>query len=377
MAHIYTPGLKVTARTIIRKRRVLPIPGEVFVRVGEEVTSSTVVARTLLPGKVHTVNVVNRLGISPDDLGGYMLKKEGEPVEEGEAIAESRPLLRWFKTQVKSPVKGTIETISEVTGQVLLREPPQPLELQAYIDGEVVEAIPKEGAVVETSCAFVQGIFGVGGETSGTLTLAVQSPEETLTPEKINEAHRGTILIGGAFVEREGLKRAREAGVRALVVGGVNDFDLRALLGYDLGVAITGMEKIGMTLILTEGFGRIPMAKRTFDLLASMLGRKASCSGATQIRAGVIRPEVIIPLDQTPGPRPPAPDLKPEEGGLKVGDTIRIIREPYFGHIARVKALPSELQLIPTESRVRVLVALLPDGTEVVVPRANVELIEA
>jgi len=373
MAHIYTPGLRVTAKTIIRKRRTLPIPGEVFVKVGEEVTSSTVVARTLLPGKVHTVNVVNRLGISPDDIRGYMLKKEGEPVKEGEAIAESRPLLKWFKTQVKSPVKGTIETISEVTGQVLLREPPQPLELQAYIDGEVVEVIPKEGAVVETSCAFVQGIFGVGGETSGTLALAVQSPEETLTPEKIGEAHTGTILIGGAFVEQEGLRRAKEAGVRALVVGGVNDFDLRALLGYDLGVAITGMEKIGMTLILTEGFGRIPMAKRTFDLLASMLGRKASCSGATQIRAGVIRPEVIIPLEKGQGDDEA---LKVSEGGLQIGDTIRIIREPYFGHIARVKALPSELQLIPTESRVRVLVALLPDGTEVIVPRANVELIE-
>jgi hypothetical protein len=133
------------------------------------------------------------------------------------------------------------------------------------------------------------------------------------------------------------------------------------------------MEKIGMTLILTEGFGRIPMAKRTFDLLASMLGRKASCSGATQIRAGVIRPEVIIPLEKGQGDDEA---LKVSEGGLQIGDTIRIIREPYFGHIARVKALPSELQLIPTESRVRVLVALLPDGTEVIVPRANVELIE-
>jgi len=41
-----------------------------------------------------------------------------------------------------------------------------------------------------------------------------------------------------------------------------------------------------------------------------------------------------------------------------------------------VKDLPAELQPIPTESRVRVLVATLPDGREVTIPRANVEMIE-
>ena len=61
---------------------------------------------------------------------------------------------------------------------------------------------------------------------------------------------------------------------------------------------------------------------------------------------------------------------------MKAGDTIRIIREPYFGILARVKDLPSELQRIPTESEARVLVATLPDGQDVVIPRANVEMIE-
>jgi hypothetical protein len=164
--------------------------------------------------------------------------------------------------------------------------------------------------------------------------------------------------------------------VRALVVGGVHDCDLKELLGYDLGVAITGAEKIGFTLIVTEGFGSIPMAQRTFDLLAAKVGRQASCSGATQIRAGVIRPEVIVPLGHTDGSKVQSPKSKVSEGGIKAGDTIRIIREPYFGVIARVKDLPPELQRVPTESQVRVLVATLPDGREVTIPRANVEMIE-
>jgi len=163
--------------------------------------------------------------------------------------------------------------------------------------------------------------------------------------------------------------------VKGVVVGGIDDADLRALLGYDLGVAITGTEQLGFTLIVTEGFGQIAMARRTFELLVSHAGHKASISGATQIRAGVMRPEIIIPAPQgqemsqaaTPGW---------ERGGLQVGDVIRLIRKPYFGQLGRVKTLPNELQAIATEARVRVLEVEFPDGTTAVVPRANVELIE-
>src|SRR5207244_8153711 len=93
----------------------------------------------------------------------------------------------------------------------------------------------------------------------------------------------------------EVLQRAKAVGVKVLVVGCMHDKDLRVLLGYDLGVAITGTENIGFTFVLTEGFGQIPMASKTFELLHALNGRKASISGATQIRAGVIRPELIVP----------------------------------------------------------------------------------
>ncbi|MCZ7625512.1 MAG: hypothetical protein M5R38_06460 [Candidatus Methylomirabilis sp.] len=164
----------------------------------------------------------------------------------------------------------------------------------------------------------------------------------------------------------------------AVVVGGIHDLDLKLLLGgRDLGVAITGTEQVGPTLIITEGFGRIAMAKRTFDLLASKAGRRACCSGATQIRAGVIRPEVIVPLgeEEAGGGRREAGETG-AEGGLRVGDQIRIIREPYFGRICRVSALPADLRLLATESQVRVLEAELDDGRRIIVPRANVELLE-
>ncbi|MGH7429332.1 MAG: hypothetical protein ACREJ4_13400 [Candidatus Methylomirabilaceae bacterium] len=357
---------------------MLPIPGQVLVEEGQPVTATTVIAQTDLPGKVRTVNVVNVLGIAPEVIRHYMLKREGNPVRAGEPIAENRPFIKWLKTQVPSPITGTVESVSEVTGQVFLREPPQPLSLRAYLDGHVIEVFPEQGASVETACSLVQGIFGIGGEAVGTIALAVDDPADTLTPERITDAHRGTILVGGSLVGRDGLAKARQVGLSALVVGGVHDPDLTSLLGRDIGVAITGDERVGFTLILTEGFGRIAMAKRTFDLLASMVGRRASCSGATQIRAGVVRPEVIVPLE--PG-SPLAGDISRGDmasagTGLRIGDQIRIIREPFFGRIGRIVALPAEPQRLPTESRVRVLEADLGDGERISVPRANVEILE-
>src|SRR2546427_7719820 len=93
--------------------------------------------------------------------------------------------------------------------------------------------------------------------------MGVASPEEDVTATHFTTAHAGKIVVGGAFVGAEALARAKAVGVKGIVVGGMHDKDLRALLGYDLGVAITGMETVGFTLILTEGFGRIPMARRT------------------------------------------------------------------------------------------------------------------
>lgn len=377
MGHTYTPGLTVTPRTVISKRRILPLPGTVLVNTGDTVISSTVVARAELPGKVHVVNLVNQLGVLPEDLPEYMTKREGDRIAKDDILAETKPLIKWFKTDVRSPITGTVETVSTATGQVILREPPRPVELFAYLDGTVVETFPGQGVRVETTCAFIQGIFGVGGETWGEVVLATSSPEEELTESLLTPDHGGKIVVGGAFAGAEVLARATAVGVKGIVVGGMHDKDLRALLGYDLGVAITGTENVGFTLILTEGFGRIPMARKTFELLRKLNGRKACVSGATQIRAGVIRPEIIVPLTQ--GERVEgieAGHVGEARGGVKVGDPVRVIREPFFGRIGQVVGLPLDLTLIPTESHVRVMEVMFSDGSRIVVPRANIEVIE-
>jgi pyruvate/2-oxoglutarate dehydrogenase complex dihydrolipoamide acyltransferase (E2) component len=199
-----------------------------------------------------------------------------------------------------SPAAGTIESISTTTGQVILRGAPIPVEVKAYIDGRVVEVLANEGAVVEADAAFVQGIFGVGGETVGPIRLACTRHDERL------EAERTFALLSG--------------------------FD--------------------------DGKG----------------GREASVNGATQIRAGVMRPEIVV--TRRAGDPEPSQGARPEEGALEIGTQVRLIRDPYFGLLGMVSALPSEPAVLGSGSKARVLEVKLGDGRSVTVPRANIELIE-
>jgi hypothetical protein len=373
MGTAYTPGLTVSANTVILKTRRLPIKGEVLVQEGEVVQPDTVVARALLPGILQTVRVAQTLGIEPKQIRGALTVKEGDTVEKDQVIAETKGFLGLFRGVAKSPVAGTVELISEVTGHVGVRQPPTVIDVNAYVQGRVVKVLPQEGAVIETQGALIQGIFGVGGERRGALRVVVSDPSETLTAQHIPNDVAGQILVGGAAVEADAITRAAERGAVGIVAGGIRDTDLIRYLGRDIGVAITGSEDIPLSIIVTEGFGAIQMASRTFRLLKGLAGKTASINGATQIRAGVIRPEIIVPLED-PTRLPESPPAR-EAQTLDIGSAVRIIREPYFGRLGTVVELPPELMEIESGTHARVLKARLDDGTVAVVPRANVEII--
>jgi hypothetical protein len=375
MSGAYTPGLRVTRRTRHRVRRLLSIPGDVLVREGEYVAARQVVAQAFMPGDVTPLNMAQLLSIPPADVPECMLKHLGDHVEPGDALARTRGIFGRFRTEYKAQTAGTVESISPVTGQLMLRGAPIPIEIKAYLAGHVVEVVPQEGCVIEADVAFVQGIFGIGGEAFGPVRLACRAPSQELTPDLIRPDMKGGVVIGAARVTREALDKARGIGAAAVVTGGIDDADLEQFLGYTLGVAITGSEQVGLTLIITEGFGSIAMARRTFALLASHEGSDAAVTGATQIRAGVMRPEVLIPL--TPSSDREMGIEHAPSGILAIGTAVRVIREPYFGQIGTVTALPTEPQTLESGSRARVLQVTFDAARRAVIPRANVELIEA
>ena len=371
MSIAYNPGLQVTEFTMVRKERRLPLKGEVLVHNGDRVTSDQVVAQTFLPGNVHVIAGANRLNCMPNEVKDCLVKAIGALCTKDELIACNRGLFGLLKYKLYAPLAGTLESASDVTGQIILREPPIPVQIKSFVDGEVVAVIPDEGAIIATAAGLVQGIFGIGGEVVAPLQMGVASPEDDLTEEQILPAYRGKIVVGGKVVTGKAMNRAIVEGVAGIVTGSIHDFDLTQFLGYDLGVAITGAETKGLTIVITEGFGAIPMSQKTFQLLKKYEGAKVSMHGVTQIRAGVIRPEIIIPMAANADHA-----LSQTIPGLDLGTWVRIVREPHFGRVAKVVALPVELCQLATETMARVVEVMFTDGCKQLLPRANVEILE-
>lgn len=372
MAHSYTPGLKVLKSTTVKKVRRLPIKGKVNKIVGNQLAPDEIVATTDLPGNVQIIKVASQLNIGPADMFDVLKVKTGDRVVKGQLIAQTQGLFGMFKSELFAPIDGMIESISDITGQVIMREAPIPVEIDAYMSGLVTDIISNEGVVIKTHAAFIQGIFGIGGEARGNIEILVNNRDEELTENLLNESHCGKIIIGGSFISLNTFKKAMELNVAGIVVGGFNYFDLENILGFTLGVAITGSENIPTSLIVTEGYGKIQMGQQTFNLLKNHDKDFASINGATQIRAGVIRPEIVIPYDK----KEVSDEVSTSsDKGIQKSSLVRVIRAPHFGSMGRVLDLPPELQKMESETMVRVAIIDV-DGHKYTIPRSNLEMVE-
>ncbi len=342
--------------------------GEVTVAKGDVVRSTDIVARTELPGRVHITNLVNQLGVLPADLRQRMKIQPGHQVKEGDVVASKSILWGLFSSEVVAPIDGHLESLSTVTGQAIWRQQPIPVEVTAYIDGEIAEVIEGEGVIIESDVALVQGIFGLAGEVYAPLVIGSQ-PGQPLQEKAISSNWKGKIVVVGGKLGLGVLRIAMDMGVVGIIAGAMEYQDVRDLLGYDIGVAVTGNEDLPTTIMMTEGFGSIPMDANTFSLLQRLEGRNASMNGATQIRAGVQRPEIVVARDDQDT------DCRTSVEGesLAMGSRVRCVRAPYFGRIGKVVGLPKELFILPSETKVRVVEVQIEEDT-VMVPRANVEI---
>ena len=320
MSKSYTPGLKILENTKIIKERKLPLKGTINFKVGNIVKNEDIVASTFLPGNVHMVNISNQLNVEPETIKDYLVVKIDQEIEKGSIIAENRGFFGLFRTQVKAPLKGKISNISKTTGQIMISEPDIPIEIDAYLDGEIVDVIKDEGVIIQCQGSLVQGIIGVGGEKKGEIILDDNSDIDI--KDKI-------VVIKGS-IDKSLYEAYSKRGAVGIIAGGFDYQSLSEILGYKLGVAITGTEKIPTTLMITEGFGDVEMSEKTYEILQSHQGSRASLNGATQIRAGVIRPEVVVVLDEKVND---SDNFNEEDLIIKEGSKVRIIRQPYFGRL--------------------------------------------
>lgn len=360
-------GDAVAASFCFGDRRVVTSPYQGFIGLVSRGLGHVYV-REPIPvgsGEPQVLDVARELGVKPFLLGDCLRVIPGTAVVPGQVIATRRVERKLL--MVQSSQYGKVSSIAD--GVVTIEPLHVRTDLQAYLAGQVVQVMPDQGVVVRAYAYLLQGQYGVGGETGGSLLLAGR-PDSVLAAGDVSPEWQDKVVVVGATADLETIRAAAKAGAKALVMAYLPLRTLREFTGYDGTVGLTGDEDVPVTLVLTEGFSRAAISARSYSTLQSLAGRYAAVNGTTHIRAGVIRPEVIV--CEPDWPEKPDTALRPNlEIGL--GSTVRITREPNAGCIGIVTELPPERQQIVTGSSVRVARVVV-GQRDLSVPVSNLEI---
>jgi hypothetical protein len=355
---IYYPSLtRMIPLTTIRRERLLPVEGEILVNIGARVEPMSTVARAQVPGRYYILNVAQRLRVLPDAVDKYVQVKPGQEVKTGQVVARRRTGLGLSSRVVRAPKDGVVAAVGG--GRVLLESVSEPIEVSAYLSGTVSNVMPGKGVLIETVGAWIQGVWGLGGESFGVLKVLSKQPDRPLRARSIDVGCHSAVLVGGSTLDQAALQQALEMQVRGIIIG-------------SLPPSLIGLARdMPFPIIVTDGLGRAPMAKPIFQLLRTNDGREAAISGLTHSRWGAVRPEIVISLPAGRAGSPPAPGAT-----LKVGMQVRLIRGAALGAMGTVRSLPLRPMSLETGARVwGAFVDLEGDEQEQFVPLFNLELL--
>lgn len=346
------PVIHVLPLTYIRRTRALRVPGKVLVRAGQKLSAADVVAMAQVAAGHIVLDIRHGLGVKRTiEAERSIVRQQGERLEKGDVIAEVSGL---FSRMVRAPAAGEVVSVSG--GQVVLRTQTRPVEVYAGFDGTVAEIIPEFGAVLEVNGALIQGVWGNGQMDSGMLLVVASSPDDPLTSQKLDVSMRGAVVMGGTCSSADVLR-----------LGG--DLPLRGLILSSMSADLIPLAKsLSYPVLVTEGFGKIPMNTPAFKLLTTSEKRDVSVLAVDNPAAGE-RPELIIPL--------PAPGQPPLETDIFAeGKTVRIQGAPYTGKVGTIIQVRQGLFTLPNGLKAPAADVKMEDDTLVSVPLANLEVIE-
>lgn len=346
------PVTHILPLTIIRRERVLPVSGKVLVRKGQKVGATDTLAEAQLYPEHLLMDIGRGLGMSAQRADHYLACQPGEQVTEGDVIAGP---VGFSRRVVRSPRAGTV--LLAGGGQVLIEATGEPYQLKAGIPGDVVELISDRGAIVETTGALIQGVWGNGRIEFGVLTAVAKSPNDILTLDKLDVSLRGAIALAARCEDAEVFRSAEELPLRGLILASLSP------------ALAARAAKVQFPVILLEGFGSQPMNPAAFQLLSTNERREVALNAEVWDVYESTRPELVIPLPSAGVLPQPA-----ETEFFALDLRVRAVRPPHAGETGAIVELKSK-SVLPSGIQAAVAVVRLETGGNVELPLANLEVL--
>lgn len=361
--------------------RLLTSPGEVIVRVGDQITPETIVARSVVPERPTILFVASELGVPNNTVSRYLTRKVGSKFEQGEILARTRRGLR--TVSFPAPAAGTLTSVDESNGTVVFSLSSGQNQLRALVSGEVERVVPEHGATIRSTGSRLFGILGFGTEAIGPIVIGPDRGDREVTPEQIKDSWKGSVVVCGMTVGVPALNKLKQVGVSGIIVGSLAEADVRRFLSSPGGGEVRPGDFWGshhpdapfaassanapFVIVATEGFGRLPMAEQVFAFLRDHAGQTSSIQAATSVGKQLRRPEIYISGTGSHGNGRASDDLAP-------GRPVRLVGGRSLGTIGTCQS--AAYQRV-TESGCVTTVAdvALPSGEIRTVAATNIEVL--
>lgn len=298
----------------VRRQRKLLGPGTITVRVRERVQPSDVVAEVQPPAKHYFLDLAAGLGVPPAEAGRYVKVELGGRVEQGQILAGPVGIAR---RTMRAPANGRVLTLTR--GRLLFEALQDPYPLHAGLPGEVAGSDGASSVIIETTGALIQGVWGNGRRGWGVMRVIGTDPAERLQPSKLDLTLRGALIVAGTVDNPAPLHQATELTIRGMILGSMS--------AELIPVAL----RMSYPIMLTEGFGAIPINGPAYELMTANGGREASLEATIREPFESQLPEAIVPLPASQRARSPD-NVVPLEPGVRV----RALRAPYTGAVGSI-----------------------------------------
>jgi len=347
------PVLHILPLATIVRERLLPVAGKVVARLDQRVNPTDVVAEASYAREHVLFDVARTFGVSQNAADRLIKVKEGDRLTLGALVAEGNGL---FKRSIKAPRPGRVMVAG--SGQVLMEVGDARIELKAGLPGVVTQIIPERGVVIRTAGSLIQGTWGNGRIDNGLMVKLIDKPDAVLTGDRLDMNLRGSVILGGHVRDAETLQAAAELPVRGLVISSIASSLLQMAV------------QMRYPILVLDGFGAMPMNTAAYNLLTTNDKREVTVNAEFFDRYNANRPEVIIPLPVSNEPDEPNPYET-----FAVGLRVRMRRSPNAGMLGTISSLPSGMSTVPSGLRVPAGEVKLENGTIVLVPLVNLEVV--